>query len=124
MTTNTATSPEDVVVALVARGGGVTMVEVKNTLAPIMDVDGPYDWCKGHENLVIWARMSDDFIKLMQRLLHEERIYAHPTHVLTYLYEGAMLRYPVAKRPPKNGYKEPHWLPVLFRMAPLPERRR
>lgn len=65
-------------------------------------------------NLFLWSGMSDEFYDIMAAVLRDEHIELRPTVLLTYLIDGGLLQLPIAKRPPKNGYREPHWAPVVF----------
>ncbi|MGD0652739.1 MAG: hypothetical protein ABSA16_00200 [Thermoguttaceae bacterium] len=67
-------------------------------------------------NLILWAGMSEEFFEAVKALFESGQIEREPTHVLTYLVDGRSLNLPVAKRPPKSGYKEPHWIPIVLRV--------
>jgi hypothetical protein len=68
-------------------------------------------------NIVEWSGVSEAALDIMDKLLSEGFCHRYPTSTLVYLMDGRMLRLPLAHRPPKNGYKEPHWLPVVFRLG-------
>jgi hypothetical protein len=68
-------------------------------------------------NIVEWSGLSEAAANLMDKLMKEGFCHRYPTSTLVYLTDGIMLRLPLAHRPPKNGYKEPHWLPVVFRLG-------
>jgi hypothetical protein len=70
-------------------------------------------------NGVLWAGMSQAFADALELLRSQGRVHVHGTSPLVYLIDGGMLRLPVAKRPPKGGYKQPHWVPVCLRTVPL-----
>lgn len=65
-------------------------------------------------NLLLWAGMSDEFFDVAAALYDHQHIEMRPTHMLTYLADGGFLNLPVAQRPPKNGYRRPHWAPTVF----------
>ncbi len=65
-------------------------------------------------NVVLWAGVNAEFCNLIHRMKEGDQVEATPTELLVYLVDGKCLTYPLAKRPPKAGYKEPHWLPVVF----------
>lgn len=108
---------EAVIDLIVANGQGTTLAEIRNLLdARGMDLDGeiavgPLGDCP---NLYIWAGMSQDFADLVKAVQSDERVEVHPTSVLVYMFDGQALNLPIAKKPPKNGYREPHWAPVCF----------
>ena len=65
-------------------------------------------------NVVFWAGMTAESSAGVIDLLNEKRILPYPTSTLLYVIDGMCLNLPLVKRPPKNGYKEPHWLPVVL----------
>ena len=65
-----------------------------------------------HENLVLWACVSVEFCDAFDEIRPFATL--DPAHWLVYLHDGAALRLPLAKRPPKAGYKKPHWVPVVL----------
>lgn len=68
----------------------------------------------GCPNVVLWAGMSDAFADVV--LAIQDRTELSAASWLCYLIDGGTLRLPLAKRPPKCGYKEPHWAPVTLRV--------
>lgn len=66
------------------------------------------------KNIIYWIGMDQEFADAVAELTVEKLIFMHPTPPLTYLIDGAGLALPLVKRPPKNGYEKPHWLPVTF----------
>ena len=71
------------------------------------------------ENLLIWANISGTFSDALLQLRKEGAIHIHPSSVLVYFVDGMTLKFPIAKRPPPGGYKEPHWIPVTLRPGPF-----
>ena len=69
----------------------------------------------GDRNLILWAGMSRLFYEAVVELLHGGQVVPQPTSILTYLIDGRSLTLRLAQRPPKSGYKKPHWLPVCLR---------
>jgi len=65
-------------------------------------------------NIVFWSGMSDEGLKALNDLCDEKLIEMTPTSFLTYLIDGRHLVMPIVTRPPKRGYRKPHWLPVVF----------
>ena len=74
-------------------------------------------------NVILWANLKEEVVSAIIELLNERKLYANPTSVLVYAVDGRILKLPIAKRIPKDGYKEPHWLPVVLDIEP-PKRRR
>lgn len=65
-------------------------------------------------NLILWHSISEDGLEALSGLLDSNKIYIHPASNLTYLVDGKMPKLPTANRPPKSGYKKPHWFPICF----------
>jgi hypothetical protein len=65
-------------------------------------------------NTYIWAGMSEAFYRVVDQLDEADLIEYASVSPLAYLVDGSMLRMPLAKKPPRAGYKEPHWLPVVI----------
>lgn len=116
-TNSLAEHAEAVIDLIVSHGHGTTFVEISNLLAARgMDTDGdlavgPIDACP---NLYAWIGMSRDFVEIMKAVQGDGRVEIHSSSVLTYMFDGRALTLPIAKKPPKNGYREPHWAPVCF----------
>lgn len=68
-------------------------------------------------NIILFTGLSQILYDCLTQLLKERLIHIHQAHILTYLADGGILQLPLAQRPPPQGYKEPHWLPVCFRIG-------
>lgn len=108
------------IVELVRARDWVTFIEVNQLLEGHMEVRGRF-CLEPQLNLVVWGGMSEEYCDLISDILRTKRLALAPTSWLCYLIDGGGLKYPLAKRPPKNGYKNPHWAPVCLR---LPEEQR
>lgn len=68
-----------------------------------------------HSNIIYWT-FSKIGTKILIELLNDKKIGFKPMgselERTTYLIDGGVLKLPIAKRPPKSGYKKLHWLPV------------
>lgn len=97
--------------------GGVSFVEVERIIEGDI-TDGNYAVCHGDDkNLILWTttkKVSDAIILALK----ERRVFLRPTTTLVYYLDGKCLILPVAKRPPKGGYKKPHWAPVCLYPRP------
>ncbi len=98
----------------------VTIVELRDFLRPFMEVEGNAS-LKLDRNVVVWANMSPRFANFVGSLLNDPAISVRPASWLSYVMDGGALRLPIAKRPPKQGYKEPRWLPVCLRPVSDPD---
>lgn len=99
---------------------GTSIVEIRRALeAQGLETKGEIAVENGDcPNLVIWAGMSQEFADVLKAVLCDKRIEATPTSILVYMCDGEALTLPIAQRPPKNGYREPHWVPVCFGIKP------
>ena len=105
----TALEMSERIVAVVRDTDHASFTEIMEACGPEAKGDRPLEL---KENLVLWEGVSvafDDAFRLALR-----QIELHTTSVLTYMYDGAGLRLPIAKR--VQPYKNPHWLPVAFRL--------
>ena len=105
----------DAVAELVERRPSATFGELQQLLGD----EGEYILLLGGQNLVIGADLSEDFLKVVVEALEGDRIHIHAMDfteaILVYGYDGLPIpAFPPARRVPKKGYKEPHWLPVAL----------
>lgn len=115
----------EAVVSYVRLYDWVTFIELSKRFAPYITTEGEFEMTfSNDDNLIIWQRMSQEFLALILRLLEEKRIFMHGSCRLTYLIDGGTLGLPTAERPPKGGYKTPHWLPICLRVVPLQPRKK
>jgi len=73
----------------------------------------------GTSNTVIWMGMSPAFCDAIREMLDDKTVFLVPATTLTHIADGKVLTLPIAKRPPANGYKRPHWLPAVLRIVPF-----
>ena len=77
--------------------------------------DMVYTWGpKEYPNISYWETTNKAIRDAVSELDAEKKIKLEPCNVFLYMIDGGRLNLPVVKRIPKNGYKEPHWLPVLI----------
>jgi len=98
-----------IILALVTQRGAVSFPEIVNAIGD--DTRGDLAW-EVTPNLVLWAGISKSIIKTFESL--KDAVEPCTTNVLVYLNDGPMLNLRVAKRANRKGYKEPHWLPIVF----------
>lgn len=99
--------------------GNMSFAEVVDWFAPHMPVEGTVAIeAPDCPNLLIWAGMSEELVGLLQKMGRAKLFHYEPTVLLVYLVDGKHLDLPIAKRPPKKGYKEPHWVPVVLKPGP------
>jgi len=68
----------------------------------------------GDDNIVVWADMSEELVNVITSLRVNKSIHIHKADPLVYVMDGGWPNMPMVNRPPKNGYKHPHWLPIVF----------
>ena len=101
----------------------VSFVDLEKVVARHFSVTGDQGCVLQPHNIVLWSRGSTAFTECIMELVHEHAIYPWPADQLTYLMDGCLLGLPLVKRqPPPHGYREPHWMPVVFRVQPLTEK--
>jgi hypothetical protein len=115
--------PAEVILGIVtANGTGTSFVEIEGALSAAgFDPDGElgieHPKCA---NLFVWAGVNAMFTAALNELLGAKLVHYRPTSVLVYLADGKLLQMPQAVRPPKNGYREPHWVPAVINLGPVP----
>ena len=96
---------------------GTSLVEVYHVAKQFIPVTGDQMLGLGDMleelNVFIWAEASHEFANVLGALQETGKIEAHSCSWFLYLVDGIIFR-PVAKRPPKKGYKEPHWCPLVL----------
>jgi hypothetical protein len=89
-----------------------------------LDPHGKESLCLATDpNIIIDAGLNDDSLSVAKAILDDKRFILHPLTtamevLVVYGSDGArMLRLPLVQRPPKGGYRQPHWLPTLVRLG-------
>lgn len=90
--------------------GGVTFVEIKGQFE---DTEGDF-YTQLRPNIVPWYGMSETLIACITEAVQSDLIHMKPCSPFVYAFDGEGLRFPIAKKLPKTGYKKLHWLPVVF----------
>lgn len=93
----------------------VSFPELQRRLEPYADVRGTWA-LELMPNLVLWVGMSEAFVDAFNEAKRRGPLVPVLVDPLAYLWDGAFLNLPVAKRPPKVGYKTEHWLPITLRI--------
>jgi hypothetical protein len=110
---------DDAIVEYVGRRDHVSFVEL---IRAFQLSRGDLELCwmlPDRGEVVVWAGMSETTVEQLSRLVfYEKRLGPEPCSWLVYLVDGECLRLPiVTRRPPRGGYKRPHWLPLTLRTA-------
>lgn len=103
-------------------GTGASFVEIEQALSAAgfdpggdLGIEHPK-----YANLFMWGGVSEPFLTALNELLRARLVHYRPTELLVYLADGKLLQMPQAVRPPKNGYREPHWVPTIIDLGPAP----
>jgi hypothetical protein len=94
----------------------VTFPELQRKFEPYMDVRGHIGILMEKKNIVFWGGLSQELADLIVALDADGAIRYEPASPLAYLVDGGLSTLPLVRRPPRNGYKHPHWLPVCLRL--------
>jgi hypothetical protein len=118
----TEMTPVELIVDTVRRRPGSSFVELQKALEPVIPTRGEYSW-EAMPNLVLWIGMSKEFVDAMTDDYVRDRIEISPTIPFVYFLDGRVLTLPIANRPPKSGYKKPHWAPCVFNLRKEPRKK-
>lgn len=76
-------------------------------------------------NAILWSGVSQELVDAVDTIVSRKLANLTKVPVLIYLIDGGGLRLPIGSRPRKyKGYKEPHWIPVVFSEVSQVERLR
>jgi hypothetical protein len=106
-------SAEEIVRFVTANGPGTSFVELMHHFGEA--ARGDFAMGFGPPNIYVWAGMSEEFVDAFTAA--RPRLEFKPAHFLVYLIDGQMPTWPIARRAPKNGYKKPHWIPVVMELG-------
>jgi hypothetical protein len=111
----------DKIRGMVLRYDSVSFAELSNNIPGFSDVVDDGDIKKytalifnGMSNLIIWINISDIGTWALSMLQKENVVKLRPCSALVYIVDGMTLNFPIAKRPPKAGYKTEHWIPCVL----------
>lgn len=101
----------------VKKHGSVTFIDLQKYMEKFIDPYGDQAMEYG-PNAIIWFYMSKEFAEAIQSLLDKEMVRLVYSSELEYLEAGVIVTLPVAsKRPPKQGYKKPRWMPLALEIS-------
>lgn len=113
------TTAVDQAIDYIDRTGHVSFPELQRFAETALGMDARGDYClEIAPNLILWTGVSDAFVDLVHGIQATRKVDLNSTSLLVYAADGGILNLPLAKRPPKRGYKDPHWAPVVFHMKP------
>jgi hypothetical protein len=100
----------DALVEFVCKRGSVSYVELEQQFN---DPGGDYV-VELRPNVFTWVGLSKGLTESINEAVRNRRIVVTPTVPMVYVIDGKFPRLPIAKKLPKQGYKKPHWFPVVF----------
>jgi hypothetical protein len=101
------------IVSVLAKQQGTSFVELER-----IDGFSGGDFClEMRHNAVLWTGLQQEAVDAVTELVNSKRAQLLQVNPLIYLIDGKALTFPVAKRVPPNGYKKPHWLPVVLNLT-------
>jgi len=95
------------------KGGGVSFAEIESEFG-----SGKCALVRDDMNITLWPCLTQETVDAVMLLYNEKRVVFVPATVLIYVVDGRVPDLPVVRRPPVNGYKELHWLPVSLYTTP------
>jgi hypothetical protein len=107
---------EQLIVDYIKEHKAVTFVQLQDDLAKHLPTKGDRD-LNLLPNCIVWSGLSDELAVPLLTLLHDRVIDLDDVDPLVYFIDGRALDLPLAICPPKNGYREPRWLPAILRLA-------
>jgi hypothetical protein len=106
---------KDKVCEYISEHRGVTFVELERLLSDEIEVRGEYNITSSKDdNIIFWINVSEQFADIINELIASGRVDISATRPFVYAVDGKQIAMDTAKQPPKDGYKNPHWLPLQF----------
>ena len=68
-------------------------------------------------NILLWTGMSEEAASSVNELIGENKLYIHPSNLLSYMYYGHVPDLPIAEHPKR--YDTMHWFPAILRTDPI-----
>ena len=103
----------EVILEIVQSKIGVSFVDLELAFERAeLEFEGDSRITKG-ENLVLWINWNRDATDAIVGLLNEGYVEVKATNPLTYLIDGKVPSFPVAKSAGRK-YRKPHWAPVTI----------
>ena len=103
----------EIINLLAARGDGVSFAN----LSEIPGFSGNTGMEVENKNIFIWFTCTEEAIQAIKELLNEKQIELHSTSHMTYIIDGCVPGYPVAKS--DRHYNTPRWQPMALKKGKL-----
>ncbi|WP_219413930.1 hypothetical protein [Pseudonocardia nigra] len=99
----------------IRRNGHVSFPELQRYAESALGMTASGDYSlEAGPNLLLWLGMSQEFVDLIHGIQATRQFDLNPTSLLVYMVDGGVMDLPLAKRPPRTGYKTPHWAPTVL----------
>lgn len=89
-----------------------TLVELEDNIQGFKGNDA--SWCSSDPNIILWHALSNVGVQAISGLFRDRQIVSEPCPLFIYIVDGRWPSLPIAKRRPKKGFKNPHWLPLAL----------
>lgn len=114
---------DEAIISYVEENDTATFPKILNAFSPFIETRGSAE--KGHvslpspldKNVIFFDGIAKDLGDAFAKVINK-RVFLHPCQAWMMLVDGGGLNLPIAKKPPRGGYKKPHWMPTIFRMFP------
>jgi len=113
---------EDAIYCYVKERRLTTFAELQKRIGMFLNTYGDIYW-EFDKNVIVWEGMSKEFMNSITILILGEKLFLRPGNIMTYCFDGTILKYPLVKKAPDSGYKHPHWLCSYLGIHPLKEAR-
>lgn len=115
----------DAMVEYIGRNPGTSFVELERVAAEHGVMVKGDQAIELFPNAILWAGVSMEFfdliVELKDRRVLEPRALNEMEALIVYGADGKLLRFPVAKRAPKDldkGYAQERWIPITYKLKP------
>lgn len=96
-------------------GQSVSHGIILHTIGKEKDLRGDHAFVQDKANIVLMAGCSQELVNALMTLLKEKRVAVNPCPFLMMFVDGCPVpNLPLARKPPKNGYKKPHYMPCVL----------
>ena len=108
---------ESAIIGLVAAYDHVSFAEISRKFKPYLETEGDHAICSNLDpNIILFYGLSEGLADAILKVLSGGQVEIAPCSWLIYMIDGRLPAMPLAKRPPKAGYKNPCWVPVVLRL--------
>jgi hypothetical protein len=108
------------IVHLVTVEGRVPIAEIVGACEAVADVKGTYDFdMVDRPGCVLWPNLSEELVIALREVVAEGLVVPIPVFgdldlVILVIDTGVKPALPIATELPKNGFRAPHWVPVVL----------